>query len=284
MAINLDLVRSKLKELQKSTSKSTLLWKPEPGDNDIRILPYKYRLGNPFLELFFYYPPKPNRPSVCSKTTLSPISFDNPDPIVEFCEELMNAGTKDEWVIGKKLSPNRRTFLPVLVRGKEKEGPKFWGFPDTVFQKLLLLMEDAAPEDITDLRSGRDIVVNLKKASGENSFDQTDVRLKLKTSVATDDADVIAAIKDMSPITDLYPEPSYDSLKQQLDKWLKADTMNDSNDSEVTPVKPTPSVKETSTSSKSDESLLDSDLSGPEIANKVLSDVEAEFDDLFNKV
>ena len=35
------------------------------------------------------------------------------------------------------MEPKMRTYVPVLVRGKESEGVKFWGFGKLVYQELL---------------------------------------------------------------------------------------------------------------------------------------------------
>ena len=44
-----------------------------------------------------------------------------------------------------------RTFAAVIVRGKESEGVKFWGFGKTVYQELLGVIYDPDYGDITDL-------------------------------------------------------------------------------------------------------------------------------------
>ena len=85
-----------------------------------------------------------------NKTHLSPVSFGRPDPINEFAGKLKSTGEKDEWIQGKRLEPKMRTFAPVLVRGKEQEGVKFWGFGKTVYQELLGFIADPDYGDISD--------------------------------------------------------------------------------------------------------------------------------------
>ena len=55
MAINRDLIQKKLATLQASSNRNNSLWKPEPGKNKVRIVPYQHQKDNPFLELYFYY-------------------------------------------------------------------------------------------------------------------------------------------------------------------------------------------------------------------------------------
>ena len=119
--MDLNAIKSKLNQLQKQTNTKDNFWKPEPGKQLIRIVPYKHNKDNPFIELFFHY-------NLGNKTYLSPVSFGRPDPVNEFADKLKSTGNKDEWIQGKRLEPKMRTFAPVIVRGKESEGVKFWGF------------------------------------------------------------------------------------------------------------------------------------------------------------
>ena len=55
MALDLDAIRRKLNNLQSQTGKQNNLWKPEPGKNQVRIVPYQHNKENPFLEMYFHY-------------------------------------------------------------------------------------------------------------------------------------------------------------------------------------------------------------------------------------
>ena len=52
MDVYLDAIRKKLQGLQTTTTRTSNLWKPEPGKNVIRIVPYQYNKDNPFQELY----------------------------------------------------------------------------------------------------------------------------------------------------------------------------------------------------------------------------------------
>ena len=152
MAINLDAIKAKLNKLQTQTTRQNNLWKPEPGKQQIRIVPYQYNKENPFQELYFHY-------DLGKKNFLSPITHGNPDPVVEFAEKLKSSGNSDEWKLGKKLEPKMRCYVPIIVRGKESEGVKFWGFGKTVYTELLGFIADPDYGDLTDPMNGRDIVI-----------------------------------------------------------------------------------------------------------------------------
>ncbi|MFN9952609.1 MAG: hypothetical protein ACK55I_05860, partial [bacterium] len=112
MAINLDAIKNRLNNLKNANNSTSNIWKPEPGEHQIRIVPYVHNRENPFIELYFHY-------NLVKKSVVSPQSFGRPDPIVEFAEKLKQTGSKEDWLMGRKLEPKMRTYVPVIVRGQE---------------------------------------------------------------------------------------------------------------------------------------------------------------------
>ena len=214
MAINIDAIKNKLQALQTNTSKQENLWKPAPGVHQIRIVPYIHNRENPFLELYFHY-------NFSGKTILSPISFGKPDPIVEFAEKLKSTGNKDDWKMGRSLEPKMRCYVPILIRGKESEGIKFWGFGKNVYQEILGFITDADYGDITDPMNGRDIAVEFKsKEQTGKDFPETAIRVKPNVTVMTDNKEVLEMIKNQPKITELFKEYTYDEIEVILQNWL----------------------------------------------------------------
>jgi hypothetical protein len=115
-----------------------------------------------------------------------------------------------------------RTFAPVVVRGEEKEGVRFWGFGKTVYQELLSIIADPDYGDITDAVSGRDVAVEFKTAEETGkSFPSTSIRVKPNQTPITEDASVLDTIKETQKnITEIYQERSYDELTQALNDYL----------------------------------------------------------------
>jgi hypothetical protein len=120
------------------------------------------------------------------------------------------------------MEPKLRTFVPVIVRGHESEGVKFWGFGKTVYQDLLGVIADPDYGDITDPVSGRDITVEFKTAEETGkSFPSTTIRVKPDRTPITDDKNVLTRIMETQrDILDIYKELSYDELKQVLANYL----------------------------------------------------------------
>ena len=214
--MNIEQIKKKLHQLQSTTSTKENFWKPIPGKTQVRIVPYKFNKDNPFVELYFHYNLGTN------KTYLSPVSFGRPDPVNEFSEKLKSSGNREEWLQGRKIEPKMRTFAPVVARGQEKDGVKFWGFGKTVYQELLGFIADPDYGDISDPISGRDIVVDkMTPAEAGNQFGKTTIRVKPNQTPLTDDSEMLEKIfNSQVDLTELYKEPTYDELKDALENYL----------------------------------------------------------------
>lgn len=213
MALDLTKIKDRLNSLSNKTNKSLLVWKPKPGKQLIRILPYRYNPGQySFIELKFHY-------NINNKTYLSPDSFGRPDPIYEWSQKLQRNGSKEDWKFGKKIEPKLRTYAPIIVRGEEGEGVKFWGFGKQVYEELLKVCNDPDFGDITDLKTGRDITVEYTEPlPGGKTFAETRVAVRPNQSKASDNAESL--VENQKNILDLFPELSYKELKDIMEKWI----------------------------------------------------------------
>jgi hypothetical protein len=215
--MNLDFIKKKLDTLQGKNKSSTKFWKPPEGESKIRILPYKHNPENPFVELKFYYYRSPNG---AAKTYLSPSINGNPDPVLEFCEKLRATGTKENWVLSKSLEPKMRTYVPIIVRGKEEEGVKWWGFGKQVYEAILEKMSNPDIGDITDLESGNDVIVKFTKVPGTGKkFPETKVDVRIKKTPAVDPTNdvLLQKIQEQDNVVELFTEPTYEELKREFE-------------------------------------------------------------------
>ena len=258
--MDINAIKNRLTQLESTSSTTKSFWKPQPGKQVVRIVPYKHNKDNPFIELFFHYSLGDN------KTYLSPVSFGRPDPVQEFADKLKSTGNKDEWIQGKRLEPKMRTFAPVIVRGQENEGVKFWGFGKTVYQELLSVIADPDYGDITDSMAGRDIMIERQTpAEAGNQYGKTTVRVKPNQTPITEDDNQLQSIFDnQADLTELYTEPSYDDLKEVLKNYLN------------------PSSEETETTT-TETAKPSTNTSTPSATTATkTADVEDAFDQLFN--
>ena len=259
--MDLDAIKSRLNQLQ--NTQTNAFWKPQPGKSQIRIVPYLHDKNNPFSELFFHYSLVPN------KTVLSPLSYGRPDPVQQFADKLKSTGNKDEWIQGKRIEPKMRTFVPVVVRGEESEGVKFWGFGKTVYQELLAFFADPDYGDLTDPTNGRDITVEFKTAKelGKN-YPETYIRVKPNQTPITEDKNVLENIKDQIELPNMFKKYSYDDMKGLLETWMETGQVGDTN--EESEAQPTQTNNQTTNEPKA---------AAVSTSN---SDVKDAFEDLFN--
>jgi hypothetical protein len=274
MAIDLNKIKAKLNNLSQTNNRKNYQWKPQPGKQQVRIVPYKHQPDNPFIELYFHY-------GINNRTYLSPKSFGRPDPIVEFAEKLTRSGDKDDYRMGRSLMPKMRTFVPVIVRGEEAEGVRFWGFGKEVYQELLSVIADPDYGDITDSTQGRDITIEFLSAEeAGRSFPKTNIRVKPNTSPISENKNIVDSVaNNQAEITEIYQELSYDDLKDALEKWVSGESDEDappaeSVDSGVVKVEKTESeVKQPTVASATTEQSKPNAIS--------TEDVEAAFEELF---
>ena len=226
--MDLNAIKKRLNQLQTTNNRTSSLWKPQPGKTQIRIVPYAFNNDNPFIELFFHY-------NLNNRSYLSPISFGRPDPIEEFAQKLKGSGSKEDYQLSKKLEAKMRTFAPVVVRGEEKQGVKFWGFGKTVYQELLSIIADPDYGDITAPVNGRDVVVEFISAEESGaSFPKTNIRVKPNQTPISDEPSVLEKVKtSQKDITEIYQEQSYEDLTNVLNEWLNPS--DDSSSEESTP-------------------------------------------------
>ena len=252
--MDINALKKRLGQLQITNTRTTNLWKPSPGTTQVRIVPYKHNKDNPFIELFFHY-------DLGRKSYLSPMSFGRPAPIEEFSQKLKSSGNKEDYRLARKIEAKMRTFAPVIIRGEENQGVKFWGFGKTVYQELLSIIADPDYGDITDQMNGRDITVEFKTAEEIGaSFPKTNIRVKPNQTPITEDATLLENLMDnQKDITEIYQEQSYDELTEVLNTWLNPEE-EEGEESKEQPV----------TKSEVKEDV------------KSTEDVSAAFDDLFN--
>jgi hypothetical protein len=266
MPLDLTALKQKLNELSNKTRVSDVIWKPQEGTNVIRALPLASNPSNPFVEVYFHY--------LGGKTYVSPLTKGDPDPIAEFADKLRAGGglTKEEWAETKKYVPKPRTYIPIVVRGKESEGVKLWGFGKTTYKELLGIIGDPEYGDITDVKSGRDIKVEFIPAEkSPTKFPKTDIRISPNQKPLTEDKDLLKVLTTVQPnIFDVYSILSYDELKEVLTKFLS----------------PTKSDESTHTSTSEDMSTDDWDVPAVVVSSKepkTSKNVDEEFDAIFNE-
>jgi len=238
--MDLKLISSKLEQLQSKPGqqqnqkfdRSQYFWKAPMGKSQIRFVPYKENKENPFTEVFFHY-------GIGSRTMISPINYGDKDPIVEFSKELRKTSEPENWRLAKKLEPKMRIFAPVVVRGEENKGVRFWEFGKQIYQELLSYAADEDYGDFTDVVSGLDMTVEVVQG---NPYPQTSIRVKPKQTPLSDNNDEVEKwLAEQPELLKYYKRFSYDEMKTALQDWLNPEesTESDTITSDSTPTEDT---------------------------------------------
>jgi len=219
--MNLDQIKNKLQSLQAkntgggSGEKKNIFWKPSVGKQTIRVVPSKFNKDNPFSELYFHY-------GVGNKTMISPTNWGEKDPIVEFAKQLRKTSDKENWRMAKKLDPKMRVFVPVIVRGEEEQGVKYWSFGKELYMDFLNLAENEDIGDYTDIVNGRDIIITTvgPDVTG-TAYNKSSIMPRTKETPLVEDKTLLKRLleEQVNPM-DAFKKYSYDEMKEALQNWL----------------------------------------------------------------
>ncbi len=188
------------------------LWRPAVGKHQIRIVPSAYDKANPFREMFIHY-------NINSRMMLSPTSYGEKDPIVEFAQKLRKT---EDWKSAKKLEPKLRVFVPVVVRGEEDKGVRLWEFGKQTYMELLKFFEDEDIGNFVDPVEGRDLIVEThSKEETGLMYNTSTVRISVKISALSKDENHVKnwLEKQPDPLS-IFKRFTYDELKAALASHL----------------------------------------------------------------
>ena len=138
MGLDLNKMKAKLAALKGNGGGSSVFWKPQDGEQTIRILPTED--GDPFKDYHFHYMTisGKNNSVMCPKRNFGELC-----PVCDFASNLWNEGQNGAPGAGeeaKKLFAKQRFFSPVIVRGQEASGPRAWGYSKTIYEQLLNIL------------------------------------------------------------------------------------------------------------------------------------------------
>ena len=198
MSINMELMKKKLATLRGELGSGDSVWfKPDEGDQTIRIVPDPD--GDPLKEMFFHYNVGEHRGGiVCPKR-----NFGEQCPICEFASSLWREGVdkndEESKKLAKSLFVRARFFSPVVVRGREEEGIKIYGYGKRAYELLLGYILDPDYGDITDVMEGTDIALTYTKPTTPGAYPQTSLKMRRNTSTLLEDTEAISSLLDGMP-------------------------------------------------------------------------------------
>ncbi len=238
MAIDLDKMRAKLSALENRGKKEdSAFWRPQDGEQTIRIVPTPD--GDPFKEYWFHYNLGKNPGFLSPKR-----NFGEHCPVCEFASSLWREGVDNNDEESKKLAKSlfvrTRYFSPVVVRGREDEGIKVYGYGKTAYELLLGYILDPEYGDITDSTEGTDITLTYTKPTKPGAYPQTSLKMRRNTSTLLEDTEAIPALLDGIPDFDsLFERLSAEQVGAILDEQLAGDGSAESRSHETAKYKST---------------------------------------------
>jgi len=227
MAIDLEKMKAKLNKLQNKGNGDSVFWRPEDGEQTIRIVPTAD--GDPFKDFWFHYNVGKNPGFLSPKR-----NFGESDPLDSFVRELFDEGTEDSIKMAKNLMARQRFFSPVVVRGEEDKGLRIWGYGKMAYEKLLSLVLNPEYGDITDSEEGVDLVIHYGKPVGA-SFPQTKITPRRKNSALCDEPERCKEwLENIPDFNTLFERKTPEEVGQLLDEFLSGEESAEERSTETT--------------------------------------------------
>ena len=224
MPISLDKINSALDRLDNKgggNQQNDALVKLDEGEHQIRIAPYKHDLDMPFRELWFHF-------KIGGRTFLCPNKMKGePDPICDFATTCWNEYTKtnDESYkeMFKTMAPTLRVYVPIVVRGQEDKGIRWWSIsPRTTYKEILNHVRSGLRQnvDITDAAEGLDLMVTVEPGFNGWLMPTTITTALKPTPLAGTKAEIEKIIDSVTEVETLFEYSPVEEMKIALDKHI----------------------------------------------------------------
>jgi len=143
------------------------MWKPNDGDNRIRILPPTWEGAKHFgLDIYVHYGVGPDRQSYLCLSKMR----GEPDPIAE---EHERARRDEDEKYAKELEAKRRVLVYLIDRDNEKEGVQAWSMPWTLDRDIVKVMQDRTTGEVLEIdhpEDGYDVTFEKKGAKDRTEY------------------------------------------------------------------------------------------------------------------
>lgn len=218
-----DEVNNSFQNERKKVNLKELTYNPKPGrlpeeGEEIRIVPPAIDGMKAYQKLDIHWNVGASKLVVC------PSQYGRPCPICDHVDSIMNnpAMGEDEKEAAKKMQKRTRHFLPVIIRGKEHEGPKWWGFPKTVLNSISGFFKSKHYGNISDIYQGHDLTITFP----QDADTATIVPIPVKTPLyqnedgSANDKGISKLRGMVQPLSEVFIELPDTAIKKILDKAI----------------------------------------------------------------
>ncbi len=131
----------------------------------------------------------------------------------------------------------------MVVRGREDEGIKVYGYGKRAYELLLGYILDPEYGDITDTLEGTDISLVYTKPTTPGAYPQTSLKMRRSTSALLEDTEAIPALLDGIPdIDSLFERLTPEQIDAILDEQLASGASAESRSNETSKYNTEPAV------------------------------------------
>jgi hypothetical protein len=146
---------------------SVKMWKPNDGDNRIRILPPTWEKAKHFgLDIYVHYAVGPDRQTYLCLQKMK----NEADPIAE---EREIARRDEDETYAKQLEAKRRVLVYIIDRDHEKDGVQAWAMPWTVDRDIVKVSVDKGTGEVLPIdhpEDGYDVEFEKKGAKDRTEY------------------------------------------------------------------------------------------------------------------
>jgi hypothetical protein len=143
------------------------VWKPNDGENVIRILPPSWEGADHYgLDVYVHYGVGPDNSTYLDLVRMKK----GPDPITE---EMQRARQEGDEEYAKQLESKKRVLVYLIDRDKPKEGPMMWAMPWTVDKEIAIHSWDSRTQEALPVDSpedGFDIIINRQGKGARTEY------------------------------------------------------------------------------------------------------------------
>jgi len=225
------LLEEKLQNINARSGGGNHFYKPGKEPEQIRMIPYVHGDGLPSVEVAFHYDVAGIRSVVCPAVT-----YGKECPVCDFAEVFKVKGGDDNYAIYKKYHAKIRTYSAIVVRGKEDQGVKLWGYGVGIDKEITKKSLNPDYNDLEDAKAGHDLVVSSIPAGapGNNtSYPQPEMEVRIKPTPLADSVakmkEIIKSVPNILEDDGIFNKMDHDGLLELVEK-LGSEDFDESDD------------------------------------------------------